>query len=184
MILPQIQEAGIAVSLFRLFNKCYRNLKQRLSCIYQNSWIFRLTEAFREKIKVCFRYSFLGRITEISQTGPQAVNNSQAVQYLINSYKDWKDKLILYSKISATFELAKDTKGKFSSSPTKMPGAVLVAAVLVNTALALGLQKQISLWSWLIRGLFLFAGLSGLFCKADWSTLKGNSVFLRKARMN
>jgi hypothetical protein len=51
---------------------------------------------------------------------------------------------------------------------------------VVNVFLSLVLQKQIDLWGWLMRVLFLCAAVSGLFCTADWSTVEKSSIFLTK----
>ena len=143
-----------------------------------------MAESLWEKIKICFRYSFLGRITEIKEINLAVLDNSRAVRCLICFYKRWRDKIIHYSKTSSTVNLAEDTKEQFVLSPAKLISIIIVTAILVNVALSIILHKQIGLWGWLMRGLFLFAGVSGLFCQADWPTIKKSSILLRKAKIN
>lgn len=89
--------------------------------------------------------------------------------------------MIFYLGISSTISLTEDAKEQFVFSPVKMISAIIFTTVVVNTALSFILAKQIGLWGWLMRGLFLFVGISGLSCQADWSTVKKGSVFLRKS---
>lgn len=180
MIPHQIEETSILISLFRSFNRRYSYLKQRLSYIYQNSHLFRMTEVFWEKIKVCLRYSFLGRITQPWQGGSGTLDNSRFAQYLVNFFKRRKDRLIHYLKTSLMVVLAGDTKEQLNLSPVRIISIITLTAITVNVALSIMLQKQIGLWGWLMRGLFLFAACAGLFCKADWPTIKHNSLFLRR----
>ena len=184
MSLREMPDRSIAIYLFKRCYGGYRNLAQRISYIYNNSQTNARLNKLLEKTNVCFKYSFLGRITEIKQADQGTLDNSRTVQFLVNFYKNCKDKIILYSKISETVDLAKDIKGQLNFSPLRIVGAILIATVLANTALAFILHSKISIWGCLIRGLFLFCGLAGLFCKADWHTVRETSVFLGKMRMN
>ena len=176
----QILDTSIAVLVWRRFYKWYDFREQRIGFIYRDSRTFRATKAFCEGVRTCVRYSFLGRITEIREPNPALLGNSQAVRYLIDSCKRWKDKVIHYSRTSSTVNLTEDTKEQIVLSPAKTVGIIIVTAILVNGILSIVLQKQIGLWGWLMRGLFLFVGVAGLFCEADWRTVKGSSRFLRK----
>ena len=184
MILTEVSNTSIVVSLFRYFCRWYSHLEQRLIDIYHNSQTHRLTRGFWGKIKICFRYSFLGRTTELKQVSPVILDNSQVVQYMIDFYKKWKDKIVNYLGTSSTVGLAKDTKKELYFSPVMIISIIVVSAITVNVFLSIILQRQIGLWGWLIRGLFLFTAVSGLFCQTDWSTVKESSVFLRKMRMD
>jgi len=178
--MSQILGTSITVLLWRQLFRWYGQIEQRVDFIYLNSQTFRLTKRVLESIKACFRYSLLGRITEIKEENPEILGNSRAVQYLIDSYKGWKDKVIYYSKTSSTISLAKDTQRELYLSPVRIISLIVVIAILVNVALSVILQKQIELWGFLIRVLFLFAGTAGLSCEADWPAVKESSIFLRK----
>ena len=180
MTLRGISDTSIAVSLFRYFCKWYRSLEQRISYIYHNSQTHSLISGFWQKTKTCFRYSFLGMITETEEANPVVLDDSRAVHYLISFYKRWKDKITCYLRTSLTIGLAKDTKEQLNLSPVKLISIIVVTTIMVNVFCSIVLQKQIGLWGWLMRVLFLFAGAAGLSCQADWPVLKENSVFLRK----
>ena len=182
-MLRSILETSATVVIFRGICRWYVYLEQKASYIYRDTQTYRLTKRFWEKAKVCFRYSFLGRITEIKEANPALLDNSRAVRYSMNFYKRWKDEVIHYSKTSSTIKLAKDTKEELYFSSVKMISLIIIITILVNAILFVILQKQMELWSFLIRALFLFVGTAGLSCSADWPTVKKGSVFLRRIHL-
>ena len=184
MTLRKISDASIILSLFRYLYKWYGYIEQRLIGIYHDSQTCRLAKGVCGGVKICFRYSFLGRISETKQTSSGAYNRSWTVQYLINCYKRWKDKAMCYLRTSLAILLAKNTKKILYFSPVRIISIIVVIAVITNVFLSIVLQKQISLWGWLMRGLFLFSGVVCLFCKADWVAVKSNSIILRKLGKN
>ncbi len=184
MTLRKFSDTSIVISLFRYFYKWYDYIEQRLIGIYHKSQTGRLAKGFCRGAKICFRYSFLGRISETKQTSSGAYDRSWAVQYLINCYKRWKDKAMCYLRTSLAISLSKNTKKTLYFPPVRITSVIVVIAVITNVFLSIVLQKQISLWGWLMRGLFLFAGVVCLFCKADWVAVKSNSIILRKLGKN
>lgn len=180
MILREISDTSIITSLFRYFFRWHSQFGQRINTIYHNSQIFRLAKGSWTRIKISFRYSFLGRITETRQISSGVLDNSKLIQYLFNSYKKWKHKVIQLPQFSSTADLAKDTKKALYSFPVRIISIIVIIAITINVIFSFVIQKEISLWGWLMRGLFLVAAVIGLFCKADWQTIKKNSVFLRK----
>jgi len=184
MILREISDTSIAISLFRCFFRWYSLLEQRINYIYHNSQTYRLIERFWEKIKICFRNSFLGRITETKQTPSGILYNSRTVQYLINYFKSWRDKINHHSRSSLTIDLVKDTKEQLIFFTVRVISIIAITMIAVNVTLSLVLQKKIGLWGWIMRGLFLFVAFLGLFCKANWQTIKRNSIILRKMDKN
>ena len=184
MTLRKISDASIVISLFRYFYKWYGYIENKLMGIFHNSQTYRLAKGFYGGVKICFRYSFLGRITETRQTASGILDNSRTVRSLINYYNKWNDKIIHYFKASSTIDLAKNTKEQLDSSPVKIISIIIVTAITINVLLSIALQKQIGLWGWLMRALFLFGAVSGLFCKANWQTIKRSSVCLRKMRID
>ena len=175
----QILDTSLTVLVWRRFYKWY-DLEQRIAFVCRDSRTFGLTKALWEGLKTCVRYSFLGRISEIKEPNPALLNNSRAVRYLIDFYNRWKGKITYYSKNSSTIDMAKDTKRELYLSTARTIGIIIVTAILVNVGLSIILHKEIGLWGWLMRGLFLFAGVAGLFCQADWRTVKESSRLLRK----
>lgn len=176
MTLREMSDTSIAISLYRRYEK----FAQGLGYLYQNSQTCNLAQRSWRKTKDCFRYSFLGRITEIKQMPPVILDNSRTVQYLISFCKRWKSKIVHYSKTSLANELAKDTKEELNFSPAKITSEIIIAVLVFNVFLFFVFQKQIGQWGWLLRGLFLLVALAGLSCEADWQTIKQSSIFLRR----
>lgn len=183
MTLRDVADKSFIVSLCRYFYSWYDFFGQRLIYIYQQSQIHRLIGEFGEKIKVCFRYSLLGGIIE-TKVMAVVLDNSLITQYLIGCYKSWRNRIINYLKIGLAIKLAEDTKERLILSPVKTISVIVVTAVLVNLFLSFILHHKISQCGWLMRGLFLFVATLGLFCNADWSTVRESSIFLRKLSRN
>ena len=183
MNLRETSDTSIAISLCRYFCRWHRGLEQRRSYIYHNSQTHSLIGGFWQKIKICFKYSLLGRVTETEQASPVVLDDSSVVQYLINFYKRYKDKITYYLRGSLTIGLAKDAKEQLNSSPAKIISTILITAIFVNAALLVLLQKPIDLWGFLIRLLFLLIATVGISCELDWSRIKASSLFLKKAKI-
>jgi len=184
MILRKISDTSIVIAFFRYLYKWYSQVGQSVSYIYHNSQTYRLPKRFWEEIKICLRYSFLGRITEPKQTTSGVLDTSRVVQHLINFLKRWKNNVIRYLRTSLATIMVKDTRKDIYFSPVRIASIIVVTAITVNVFLYIVLQKQIGLWGWLMRGLFLFLAVVGLFSKADWPTVKRSSVLLKKIRMD
>lgn len=179
MLKELLDTSVIALSLKYLY-RCYCRTEQRIGDIYLNSQTYRLINGFWQSIRVSFRFSFLGRITEIREEGNTALlDNSRTVQYLIYFYKRWRDKAIYYLNTSKTVDLTKENKQNFYLLPVKTLSIIVIIAVVTNVTLSIILRRDIGLWGWSMRGLVLFVGLGGLFCDADWSTLKNSSVIFK-----
>lgn len=180
MNFKKMLDTSIVVSLFKYFYRWYLKLEQRIGYIFQYSQTCWLLERFLEKIKICIRYSFLGRITEIKEKDTTILNNSYTVRYLIEFCQRWKNKISGYLNASLTAKLTKDTEQQLYFSPVILISIIVASAIFVNTFLSFIFQKEISLWGWLIRVLFLFVSISGLFCQADRSVIKEGSILLKK----
>jgi len=180
----QILNTSITILLWKHIYKRYSFTAQRVSYIYHNSLTHGLINRIWEKIKICFRYSFLGRITETEQITSGILDGSRMAQYLVSFCKRWMNKITQALNASSTIDLAKDTKKDLYFSPVRVTSIIVVIAITTNVFMSIILQKQIGLWGWLMRGLFYWIAVSGLFCKADWPTVKRNSVFLRKIRID
>lgn len=173
-------ESSIFLRQFRNLKMIYSILEEKTSSMYLDSLTHRLIKKVNETIKICFRYSFLGKITQIRETKPALLDDSWVVQYLIHLYKRWKYKITHYLGNSSAANLVKDAKEELYFSSVRMLSLIIIITILINAILSVILQKQMDLWSFFMRILLLFAGTAGLSCEADWLTVKENSVFLRK----
>ncbi|UCB57011.1 MAG: hypothetical protein JSV30_07385 [Candidatus Omnitrophota bacterium] len=177
----QILNTSISILLYRRFYLWYSAAEQRAKHIYRLSKICKLLKDFWEKIKICFRYSFLGRITEKERSKISILDSSHLFMQSIDFYKKWKNKIDCYLKNSEIGKSTKETKEEFCASPLIIVGIIIIVAVDVNVVLCFFLQQSISLWGWIMHSLFFFAGALALFCRNDWPAVKESSIFFRKA---
>jgi hypothetical protein len=151
--------------------------------IYRNSQTYKFKTTLCEKLKVAFRFSFLGRISEIRQEETAAVlDNSKTVRYLISTYNRWRDRINYYLNASSTVNLSRRIKEEFCLLPVKMAGILIVGAIVANIVLLIISGRQITLLGWLVRGLLLFFAFGGLFCSVDLRTVASSSILLRWIR--
>ena len=180
MILTKISKTSVVISLFRYFVKQYNQINQKLHSFYLSSLTSRIIKGFRKSVKTYFKYSILGEITEVKPTVSIVLNNSAIVKYLITFLKRLKNKANRYFQKSYLVTVAKDTKKEFNFAPVLIISIIILAAITTNIALSTVLKNQISPWGWMMRGFFLFVAVAGLFCRADWQTIKRSSTILRK----
>lgn len=179
MMAKEIPDTSIAVSLFRYVYRRYGKVEQKAIYLYQVSQTYGITQRLCKKIKIIFRNSFLGRGTEIKLVTPEVLDNSRIVQYLISLHKRWREGPTDYLRTSLASGLVRGAKEGLSLSTARTAGTIIITIIIINAFLSLAIHKQIGLWGWLMRGLFLLAACAGLFSKADWPTIKSNSRILR-----
>lgn len=150
---------------------------------YLDSRAYRLTRVFWEGTRNNFRYSLLGRITEIKEKDNLEIfNNSRLLKWSLGKYKNLKsynNRIIKRLKTTVIFSSVQAIKKEFRLSPLKICGIIGVTAILINTAASLLLKKEIGLLGWSLRVIFLFLGWSGLFCNASWKDTKRTSFVLK-----
>ncbi|MFC1699093.1 hypothetical protein ACFL1I_03925 [Candidatus Omnitrophota bacterium] len=160
--MSQILDTSITILFLQDLGKCCA-FAQR---IYHNSQIHNLAKGFWEKINVYYRYSFLART--IQPKGMTAtLTNSLAVQYLINFYKRYADKMVCFLRGSLAFGLAKDAEEQLNFSPVELISLILITAIFVNAFLIVVLQKPIDLWGFVIRLVFLLIATVGFYRNAE-----------------
>ncbi|MBN1912912.1 MAG: hypothetical protein JW788_00775 [Candidatus Omnitrophica bacterium] len=77
------------------------------------------------------------------------------------------------------FNLVRAAKERLFCSPVRTVSFMVVIIISTDALLSLLFGKQILLWGWVLRGLYLFAAISGLFCDTAHCDLKKSSIFLR-----
>lgn len=146
----------------------------------ENSWISRSLEKSLSKIKVCFRYSFLGGIAEIGGKGnPGILDNSKVVRLVLNKYNIWKDRIVKWANCSVMIKSASEVKKELYFLPVKTGGMVVFTAVLTNMVLSLLMGKEMGMFGWSMRGVLLVVGFWGMFCNVGWEELKKASRLVR-----
>jgi len=150
--------------------------------MYDNSQMYGLLKAFSTGTKTNFKYSFLGKITEMDidrECNAVILDNSKLAKCLLNSYNTWKLKIMDYVRTNATIGLVVAVRRVIYFSPVKTISIAAVVVILINFIFSVLLNKDIVLMSWIIQGMLLFMGLAGLFCEADLKNLTGTSLFLK-----
>ncbi|HDZ76731.1 MAG TPA: hypothetical protein ENH41_01440 [Candidatus Omnitrophica bacterium] len=162
-------ETSIFISLLKKGWEGYSFIEWWWGQAYKDSCVYRLSGEFWKRVRVCFRYSFFGKITEISQPGTITFvifDNSHTVQYLGRVYNRVKDQSTRYLKMSFIADCTERIKQQVSFLPIQAISIVVITAVSINILLSILLQKQFGLWGWFMRGVFLFLGIAGLFSKS------------------
>lgn len=149
------------------------------SCL--NSFTYRLIKDAFASIKIGFKFSVLGRLTEIGGVSLRNIfQTSKIIKAVLNWVVNFKGALSGITVDSVLFNAMETLKFDFLLSPLKAAGIMVIVAVATNLVLSLILQRQIILWGWAMCGLFLFIGISGLFCKANWEDIKSTSTVFNK----
>lgn len=180
MIEISVRTSKFASLLKKIF-AVYCFIEGWLYTIYKNSKIHRLISSFWATTKASFEYCFLGRIAEIKVNDYSVIlNNSNFMRWLSNKYNILKHIITKNSKSSTIIISIKETKKELYFLPIKTCGIIVVTSILINTALTILLKQKLGLSNWTIRILFLSIGLGGLFCDADWETIKSTSKVFNK----
>lgn len=176
-------ESSIFLRCLKKVGQVYLAIEEKLSSVYLGSLTHQLIVKTAESIKIGFEYSIFGRLTEIDEDiSKNFLETSKATKIALNRMKNLKDKLIAFSDTSSSVTSTRSIKCDFFSKPLKVGGIIVITTIMTNLFLSIILQKQITLWGWVMRGILLFIGISGLFCNAGWPTIRNYSLILRKLR--
>ncbi len=172
-------KTSILIRIFKKLSLLRCSIRGGLDKIYLNSRICSLIVVFREVVTVNFRYSLLGKITELREEDSRGIlENSRFIRRLTHLYKACKEKALIYEKTSATLELAKETGKELHFLSVKKFSVIAVIAILTNSIFSIFADKEMGLLGWTTRGALLFAGISGIFCNVGWQAIIDNSMFL------
>ena len=156
--------------------KVYNDLERGFNQIYQNSQIHKTLKRFWQGTKNNFRYSFLGRITEINdQPNPAILENSAVVKKVSRFVYSWQDKITNCAKTSALVDNAQGLKKELYSLPVQTGSFIVLSAIITNIILSVALHKEINTLGWIIRVSLLIASWGGLSSPVRWEELKKTS---------
>jgi len=170
-------ESSIFVRYLKKIGQDYLTMEKKIGSVYLSSFTHRLIRKTIEAIKIGFKYSIFGRLTEIDDDASRNFfETSRTTKILLNWIRNLKNKAMGFSTTSSFVISSKDMKHTFILRPLKVGGIIIITTIMTNLFLSIILQKQITLWGWLMRVLFLFIGISGLFCDATWEDIKKTSA--------
>lgn len=178
-----ISETSRVIKLLNGTCTKYSSLEKRLDDIYINSLLCKMIKLFLGNMFIVFRYSFIGRITEITEedNSKKILENSRFVKWLLRICRDWGRIITNYLKTSFTANCAAGLENKLYVSPVKTGSIIVVTALLSDIVFNI-IRKEIGLLGWIIRGMLLFVGLAGLFCKIGLENLSSTSLVLKWAK--
>ena len=103
------------------------------------------------------------------------LQNSRLISLLkIFWSKTCNDRTISYLRTSIAVRLIK----KIYLLPVKTVSAILVPVILTNILFSIKLNEKVGLLGWIVKVSFLFVGLGGVFCNANWEDIKKNSFII------
>lgn len=174
-------ESSIFLRCLKKVGQVYLAIEEKLSSVYLGSLTHQLIVKTAESIKIGFEYSIFGRLTEIyDDTSRDFFQTSKTTKILLNWISKLRDATTRLSTTSSLVTSIGGLKCDFLSRPLKVGGAVVIISIMTNLVLSIILQRQITLWGWLIRGLLLFIGISRIFCNVDWPTVIDSSIIFRR----
>lgn len=175
-----VLDTSLVVSILKIPYRRYVRMEQAAIGVYYYSLTHRLAADFCEKLKVVFMHSCFYRNSGIKKiANPVIIQNSLIWKYIRSFYKKYGEKLTNYLKICSAARRLTDLKTELYFLPAKLMSIFIVITTIVNVVISLALKKPISIWGYLMRGLFLSAGIPGMFCNVDWPTLKKSSLFFK-----
>lgn len=179
--MSEIIRNSLFISLLSRTPGLFYSIERWVDWVYCDSRTYKITGRFWSGTRVVFKYSFLGRVAEISEKiSAPALDNSNLAKCPLNLYNMMKLKIADYARTSTSVAALLSAKRDIYVSPVKIGSVIVVIAILINTIFSVLLNKEIVLAGWVIRLIFLFIGLSGLFCNADWEEVKETSFVLKK----
>ncbi len=174
-------KSSVFLRYLRKIGQGYSSTEENISLVYLNSLTHQLIGKTAVLIKTGFRFSIFGRLTELNDgVSRDFFQTSKSTKILLNWLNYFKNWTIRLSVTSNCVTSTKTLRQAFLLSPLKVGSIIVITTIITNLVLLVILQRQITLWGWLMRALLLSIGISGLFCNADWPTLKTSSIFFKK----
>lgn len=160
----------------------YLTLEDKISYIRLTSLSHLFVDMIAKLIKTGFKFSIFGRLTEKEDVSRNFWEGSRITQVVLEWIKNSKNRVTDSSTTSILFSSVESLKYTFFSRPLWAGSIIIITSIITNLTLSFILQKQIALQGWMIRGLLLFIGISGLFSNVNWQDLERTSLVLRKIK--
>lgn len=173
-------ETSIAVKLLRGPLREYGYFEELFGSASESSLTCNIILKFWEKLRIYFKYSFLGRASERRKKDiTLIISESKLLKRIKDSYSKLKNSFSFYFSSSILNKPKEELKNYFDPYPFKAIGAIIIVATLTNILLTILLKKELTLLSWIIRALFLFAGLAGVNSYAAWPAILNEGIILK-----
>ena len=178
-MLKEIIKASIFISALQKIYSQERFITDKLYKVFLESQTYKLMARFQEGSRVNFRYSFLGKITEIGQGQNYAIlETSRAVRRLRELFDKYTDKILNYLKTSVITNSISTLNKNFYLFPVKTASIIIIIVLITNISFAFLLKNEIRLSGWLVYGILLFIACNGLYSKVSLEELAKTSYFI------
>lgn len=184
MLIANIIRNSFFILLCRKTREAFCSIEQWLERVYKESQIYRLIKAFWVTTKIIFRYSFLGKITEVTEEDntKKILENSRLVKSLRYLCDHWKDRIDGYLKTSSLINYTIELKNGIITLPVKSVSIVIVVAILTDITFSIlfknSIHNETGLLGWIIKVALLLLGFAGLFCEVSLENPKKSSLFI------
>lgn len=181
IMLKLLIQSSIFASLLKKIGKGCRILRHQVNTIYKDSQTYKLFKGIWERIKIAFKYSFLGKFSEIKKEDNTTfvLENSKFVKYLLTFYKRGKYRMLNYLEESTVIKSIKKLRNGLYSMSLKTGSIIIITIILSNIFFSMLIKKEIRLIGGVVRLLFLSIGFIGLFSDINWREIKKNSFIIR-----
>lgn len=133
-----------------------------------------------DRIKVCCRHSFLGKLTEINEGGwIKIVKNSGFLACPGNFFYNRKKRISYHRENSKILFFSNAFKNEFLLLPLKIFSIIIFAAITINTMFSFLFFKKIWASGWIMRACLLYLALYGILYSHHWDKIKSSSIFLK-----
>jgi len=170
MILRDMQNTSAAILVLRVLLGYLDRTALWATNLYYGSQICRLLNA----VMICFRHSFLGRVSERGGLNRPFREYSRIICFLKNLYVNFRPKITCFLQDSIVGRLARDIREGLLI--IRVFGLAIITVILTNVTLLIVLQREINPWGIFMRLLFLFWAGACFFCRVDWQILRRSSI--------
>jgi hypothetical protein len=177
----EIIRTSIFLSMLQKIQTQEHFITSRIYKIFTESQTYRLMVKFQEGTRVNFKYSFLGKMTEIDEgQNINILESSNTMKLLMGLSDKYKYKILNYFKASAISNSIDKLNKGFYLFPIKTASMIIIIAIITNIIISFFLKREIGLFGWFMRGIFLFMAINGLYSYTSWEELNKTSYFLKR----
>ena len=169
-------ETSIFLICIRCLKHIYRITSDTIGSAYACSFTYRINNA----VKIIFKYSIFGRLTQIEDSKTRNyLETSKVVKIIVSCVIRVKRNANKILFVSKTKNILGELTDMFLRKPVNFLSIIVIIVILINVLLCVISGQPVDTLGWLLRGVLLCAGISGMFSSVDWQALKGSSIILR-----
>lgn len=174
-----VTEESLVISAVKRTTHMFRSLEIALCDLRINKRFHKVVMTSLKFVRRCAKESFAGKLTDQNRKPFFDISDSRLVVFCaaVNGY--CVKKISAYYNQSALGIFIQSVVTSFVDDSLKAVGMVVIVAVLINAAICFALGIQPGMFAWLIRILFILAGIAALTGNVGMKELKRASYFVR-----